>query len=365
VAAWQLAIRDPAQMNVFCTDRLALPKSSTQTLTPHDLAAARGEYALGREGSVELRTQNAEQEGAQGEMVRLEDSTGSAFYVPSSTFAAYGGLDMGDQCWFVARAVEARAPHRARLLWIEPIAAERVRARVPELFRALKLRALCVDAGPLRDLSRDLAFALNDLGEDAAASQEDASRNIFFSRGGTTLALRWMASSERWENVRCVPVEFTQREGQGVRHKVARTQEGRIYPLLAAQRDESIARVIGELTSRDSEMLVEGADGVAGRAAGVRFLLPTATEATLAVLDLYERHLLAGARQERSADGRSLRYLDKCENHFLLATAYAALAESLAPAVAPVDAGPRLPVFRALGPLRGRARGRVARSVLG
>ncbi len=41
--------------------------------------------------------------------------------------------------------------------------------------------------------------------------------------------------------------------------------------------------------------------------------------------------LLAGARQERSADGRTLRYLDKCENHFLLATAYAALAELLAP----------------------------------
>ena len=36
VAAWQLAIRDPAHMTVFCTDRLALPKSATQTLTPHD-----------------------------------------------------------------------------------------------------------------------------------------------------------------------------------------------------------------------------------------------------------------------------------------------------------------------------------------
>ena len=159
---------------------------------------------------------------------------------------------MGDQCWFVARSVETRAPHRARLLWIEPIAAERVRTRVPELFRALGLRALCVDAGPLRDLSRDLAFALNDLGEDAAASTDDAARNIFFSRHGATLPLRWHAASERWENVRCLPVEFTQREGQGVRHKVARTQEGRIYPLLAAHRDESIARVIGELTGGDS-----------------------------------------------------------------------------------------------------------------
>ena len=61
------------------------------------------------------------------------------------------------------------------------------------------------------------------------------------------------------------------------------------------------------------------------------------SEESRAALDLYERHLLAGARQERSADGRTLRYLDKCENHFLLATAYAALAETLVtetPAVA-------------------------------
>ena len=83
------------------------------------------------------------------------------------------------------------------------------------------------------------------------------------------------------------------------------------------------------------------------------------------MLDLYERHLLAGARQERSADGRSLRYLDKCENHFLLATAYAALAELLAPPVARIEAGPQLPVFRALGAAQGRARSRTVRSLVG
>ena len=68
---------------------------------------------------------------------------------------------MGDQCWFVARAVDAKPPHLVRLLWVEPIAAERVRTRVPELFRELGLTALCVDAGPLRDLARDLVFELN------------------------------------------------------------------------------------------------------------------------------------------------------------------------------------------------------------
>jgi len=380
VATWQLAIRDPAQMNVFCTDRLALPKSSAQTLTPHDLAAARGDYQL---GNIELRTKNLEPEDRAKVKVEREKekvgeaqttasitSASSSFDALSSTFVCYGGLDLGDQCWFVARAIENRAPHRARLLWAEPIAAERVRTRVPELFRALNLRALCVDAGPLRDLSRDLAFALNGLDEEAVASGEDASRNIFFSRNGATLPLRWVASAERWENVRCVPVEFTQREGAGVRHKVARTQEGRVYPLLGAHRDESIARIISEVLSDGgmgaNGLLVEGADGVATRAAGSRFLLPTPTEATRGVLDLYERHLLAGSRQERSADGRTLRFIDKCENHFLLATAYAALAELIAPVRdRAADALPLRPVFRALGLPGSRMRARGERSVAG
>jgi hypothetical protein len=135
-----------------------------------------------------------------------------------------------------------------------------------------------------------------------------------------------------------------------------------VYPLLGAHRDESIGRVISELTTRDDGELVEGADGEATRAAGPRFLLPTPTEATRGVLDLYERHLLAGSRQERSADGRTLRFIDKCENHFLLATAYAALAELIAPMRdRAADARPLRPLFRALP----AARRLHARSVIG
>ena len=173
----------------------------------------------------------------------------------------------------------------------------------------------------------------------------------------------WHAGSERWRNVRCAAVEFTQREGQGLRHKLARTQDGRLYPLLAAHRDETIEAVVQELLPPDGAhpRLLERADGTAEQISAQRFLLPMATEETRATLDLYERHLLAGARQERSGDGRTLRYLDKCENHFLLATAYAALAELLAPRRA--EARAALPAFRAM-PSAG-ARARRERSVVG
>ena len=348
VAAWQLAIRDPAQMNVFCTDRLALPKSATQTLTPHDLQAARGDYKI-QTGLTRLtRLGKRPETGASENHVNLVN--------PVQNSVRFGGLDLGDQCWFVARSVEAKSPFTARLLWVEPIAAERVRARVPELFRLLGLSVLCVDAGPLRDLARDLAFMLNGLDEDTEALGDDADRNIFFTRNGTRLPLQWQAGREQWLNVRCAPVEFTQREGQGLRHKVARTQDGRIYPLLAAHRDESIGRVIAELLPPGDERprLSENADGTTTTLASSRFLLPEPTDETREVLALYERHLLAGSRQERTGDGKSLRYLDKCENHFLLATAYAALAELLAPAAPGEELV--VPSFRPLPSPRSRAR---------
>jgi hypothetical protein len=386
VAAWQLAIRDPDQMTVFCTDRLALPKSTTQTLTPHDLQAARGNYALGMSGRItELPnfTELTEFQGranASASVALPQNSVNLANSVNSvNASLRFGGLDMGDQCWFVAREVEEKAPHQVRLLWIEPIAAERVRSRVPELFRQLGLSVLCVDAGPLRDLSRDLAFLLNDLDENSVPSSTDPALNISFSGSRHTpgsgavsevaaavpsggAALQWHASSEKWRGLRCAPVEFTQREGQGLRHKLARTQGGRLYPLIAANRDETIQRVITELLppSETRPRLRELPDGTAELLSQQRFLLPTATESTRAVLELYERHLLAGARQERTPDGRTLRYLDKCENHFLLATAYAALAESLLPSRSEIAV---LPAIRPLPSPRGAQRRQ--RSVIG
>jgi hypothetical protein len=374
VAAWQLAIRDPEHMTVFCTDRLALPKSTTQSLTPHDLQAARGDYLIltGKQEGHEIHEEGSGKIFKDSDPTQVPSCISSASCFPVNNSVRFGGLDMGDQCWFVARAVDAAPPHQARLLWAEPIAAERVRTRVPELFRQLGLSVLCVDAGPLRDLARDLVFLLNGLDEDAAPSSNDPARNIFFSRGNREIdghrpPLQWHAASEKWQNVRCAAVEFTQREGQGLRHKLARTQDGRLYPLLAAHRDETIQRVVQELLPPDGAhpRLLERADGTAEQIPAQRFLLPTATahacDGTRGVLDLYERHLLAGARQERSADGRTLRYLDKCENHFLLATAYAALAELLAPMRAEAQAV--TPAFRALPSVRSHAR--RERSVIG
>ena len=245
VAAWQLAIRDPAHMNVFCTDRLALPKSATQTLTPHDLQAAKGEY--------HLRTKRPEPRIAEGELRAAGDAVDSGL--------RFGGLDLGDQCWFVARSVDAKTPETARLLWVEAIAAERVRTRVPELFRALGLSVLCVDAGPLRDLARDLTFLLNDLDEETTISSNDPTRNIYFTSGGATLPLRWQAASERWEQVRCAPVEFTQREGQGLR---TRWRGRRTGGFIHCWRRTETKRLSGDFRAADADGSAASGDRAGG-----------------------------------------------------------------------------------------------------
>ncbi len=271
VVAWAEAVRDSEKMIAFCTDRLALPRSLSQGLDPAALQRAREAepYSL----ALTMPTRVA------------------------PTRVRYAGLDMGDRCWFVALEMEwpedlllSRAEFAVRLVWAEMISAERVRERVPELCRALGVKILCVDAGPLRDLSRDLCFTL-----------------------GAGSAQRWDEAAAMWRYLRAATVEFTLREGQGIRQKTGVTQDGAQYPLVACNREETIARVIADLQ----------------HPGGPRFLLPERTAQMPPILATYEQHLLAGSRQERSGDGKSLHYVDKCENHFLLATAYAALARQL------------------------------------
>jgi len=107
-----------------------------------------------------------------------------------------------------------------------------------------------------------------------------------------------------------------------------------LYPLLAAHRDETI-RVWSRncAARRHASRLLERADGTAERNYETRFLLPIATEETRATLDLYERHLLAGASGASAVAGRSVN-LRQMRESFSFGDAYPARAEFCA------DAGP-------------------------
>jgi hypothetical protein len=284
------AVKDPDAMKTFSVDRLGLPRSASQQLDQRILDRARA----------------------------LE--TFSLSLTPRPATTRFAGLDTGDRCWLTVREIESKTIKR--VTWLEQLSAERVRDRVPQIFALLGVTALFVDAGPLRDLARDLCFLLNGLLDFRPSPFADPERAVIRFPGGLT----WDGPNQRWRGLRCAAVEFTLKEGKGVNHKLGITQDGLFYPVIACNRDETIERVVNELLTA-GENVIEVIGGKLRTTPSLR--LPARTAGSPKILETFDAHIIAGSRRERDASGRAEHFVDGCENHFLLGTAYAALAESV------------------------------------
>ena len=291
VADWcHNAVKDPDAMKTFSVDRLGLPRSASQQLDQKTLDRARA----------------------------LETFDLSLTPRPATT--RFAGLDTGDRCWLTVREIESKTVKR--VTWLEQLSAERVRDRVPQVFALLGVTAVFVDAGPLRDLARDLCFLLNGLLNFRPSPLADPERAVIRFPGGLT----WDGPNQRWRGLRCAAVEFTLKEGKGVIHKLGITQDGLFYPVIACNRDETIERVVNELLTA-GENVIEVIGGKLRTTPSLR--LPARTAGSPKILETFDAHIIAGSRRERDANGRAEHFVDGCENHFLLGTAYAALAESV------------------------------------
>ena len=291
VADWcHNAVQDPDAMKTFYVDRLGLPRSSSQQLDQKILDRARS----------------------------LEHFDLSLSPRPSTT--RFAGLDTGDRCWLTVREIES--PTIKRITWLEQLSAERVRARVPQVFELLGVSTLFVDAGPLRDLARDLCFLLNGLTTFRPSPLPDPERATIHFPGGLT----WDGANQRWRGLRCAAVEFTLKEGKGVVHKLGITQDGLFYPVIACNRDETIERVVNELLTA-AENVIEVIDGKLRTTPSIR--LPQRGVATPKIIDAFDAHIISGSRRERDERGHAEHFVDGCENHLLLSDAYSALAESV------------------------------------
>jgi len=289
VADWcQNAVRDPDAMIAFNCDRLAKPKSTMQKLTPAVLARARG----------------------------LEDFPLSL--TPSeNAVALYGGMDTGDRCWLVAREVESKAVRRIR--WAEQFSPERARERVPLLFNTLGLSCLFIDIGAERSLARDLCNIINGVvGWEPPALDNPEKAYIQFNRN-----LAWNGEAGKWKGIKCACVEFSLKPGQGIRHKLGIPQDGPYYPIVQANRDETLQRVVNELLTAE-EGVVEVIDGKMRTAPSMR--LPAKGPGAQAIVETFDNHLLAGSRKEKDSKGLE-HFIAKVENHLLLADAYSGLCE--------------------------------------
>lgn len=323
VADWCLnAVKDPDAMKAFSCDRRAIPKSTLQSIDRDVLDRARS----------------------------LEPYNLSLAEPEAPLFA---GLDTGDRCWLTVREVFGKL--RKRVKWAEEMSSERTRERVKHLVDALGIGCLFVDAGPLRDLARDLAFDLNGIREQNL-TVGDANASVIHFGGG----LVWDGPKRQWRGLKCAAVEFTQAEGAGVKHKLGVTPDGLLYPIIAANRNETIAAVLQELLTPE-EGVLEVIDDEARTEPSFR--LPERSAGSPPILDTLDRHILTGAKQEPSKNGRTLDYVDGCENHLLLSLAYARLAETIS------EAAPRRRVVGTFKRVATRAsaalRLRRTRSVMG
>jgi hypothetical protein len=355
VADWcNNAVKDPDAMKTFYVDRLGIPRSATQQVDQKILDRARSVEAF--ELSLTPRRTGGTHSAGSGQ-------------VPVPLY--FAGLDTGDRCWLTVREVERTANeirgyngtddgHRPplqggfrvkRIVWLEQLSAERVRSRVPQVFECLGITALFVDAGPLRDLARDLCFLLNGLTDFRPPPIVDPEHAQIHFPGGLT----WDGRLSQWRGMRCAAVEFSLKQGKGIQHKLGVTQDGLFYPIIACNRDETIERVVNELltasegviemvptTGRSSVPLDTGENdrNRDGRATRLRtepaIRLPQRTAGSPRIIETFDAHVIAGSRRDRDADGNAEHFVDGCENHFLLSNAYSALAESVCEhAVAP------------------------------
>ncbi len=288
VSRWQDAVADPEMMEVFYCDVLALPRNSSQALTPEIISRART-----IEQPFDLR-------------LSLREGCTS-----------FGGIDTGNRCWFFGREVESEFVKRA--LWAEQIPLGDLVRRAEVLFYKLNLGALFIDSHPAVDQARALTYRLNGLDGIKWPVIDDPDNTRIQFPGG----LVWDGKNKRWENLRCAVVMFTKKQGGGIEQKIGKDEQAgytKYYPIIHCSRFDTINRSVQEFLgpkeqvtriTDDKQLIEEPVMRMPRREAG-----------SPAIVETLEAHLVTGS--EKGEDGN---FVDECENHLLLANGYSALAE--------------------------------------
>jgi hypothetical protein len=301
VAHWVRAVGDAEEMVAFCCDRLAIPKSAAQALTPEILERARGadpfHYGTRREG-----------------------------------ITRFAGLDTGDRCWYVCR--EVAGPPDKRLVTAAQIAVGDLVGRVVTQFQADAAAVLFIDERPAVSEARTIALALNGLTDcDTWPAVDWRDRSSYIALPG---GLTWDGRQQRWLNLRCAVVRFTKNQlGAGIEQGAAEFVENgrtKFVPMIACNRFETIDRVVREFLT-PKENVLESVETESGKRE-IRQLpamrLPLQRPGAPVILEAVASHFLAGSQRVKDEKtGQLGEYVDGIDNHFLLANGYSALAETI------------------------------------
>ncbi len=301
VSHWTRAVMDDEEMISFCCDRKAMPKSAAQSLSPQILTRARNvtPFDFGEINRNKIRV---------------------------------AGLDTGGRCWLATR--EIHSPSEKRLVRVDKIALGDMVARTQLLWASLGLSALFIDENPAVDEARTLALIFNGLDTLQNFPRVDfKSKDSYFSLPN---GLTWDGRNQVWRGLRCAVVRFSKRQlGMGIEHgAVEFTEAGqtKFVPLIACNRFETIDRVVKEfLTPAENVLEVVEVDGKRVVRQQPSMRLPRKVTGSPGILEALDEHLLTGSQRAKDEKTGELGdYVDKCENHFLLANAYGGLAEMVA-----------------------------------
>lgn len=297
VSHWTRAVMDDEEMISFCCDRKAMPKSAAQSLSPQILNRSRAvtPFNFGQLADGKIRV---------------------------------AGLDTGGRCWLYTR--EIHSPAEKRCVAVDKIALGDMVARVRLLCEARGISALMIDENPAVDEARTLALILNGLDTLANWPRVDfKSKDSSFACG----KLSWDGSRQEWRGLKCAVVRFSKKQlGMGIEQGAVEFDQGgqkKFVPYIACNRFESIDRVVKEFLT-PSENVIEVVS-IAGKRT-VRqqpvMRLPLRVPGAPGILETLDEHLLTGSqRAKEEKTGELGDYVDKCDNHFLLADAYSGLAE--------------------------------------
>lgn len=287
VAAWAAAVQDPDKMIAFRCDRWARPKSAAQGVDTAVIQRSEQDYPLS---------------------------------LAPHGLPRYAGVDTGDRLWFFCREVES--PAVTRVAWAEQISPTHAAERIPQLFAACGAACLFIDIGNEREMARKICMSINGLLAAPPVRDERRKSRIDFGNG-----LVWDGERGEWRGLKAACVEFSGKPGSGVVHELRTTQEGLAYPVIRANRDETIQRAIDELLTYE-DGFIQVVDGRIRTEPVMR--MPANKPGCNAAVPIIAKHIIGGSRKVAGSDGKTLSFIDKVENHYLLADAYSALASTVA-----------------------------------
>jgi hypothetical protein len=309
VASWFAALQDPdgEALIAWHCDRRAIPHAgSAQPITPEVVQRC---IDCGLKDSVEDET----------------DRTYCMSMMPKQ-HPRVMGMDTGPRCWMWIDDIVS--PVCTPMVWAEKVSSGRAEARVLELFYALDIDTVFIDAGGEPELTKSIVLKLNGLDSYSppVVSFSDLKNMRLLDIGA---GVTWDGDQGRWINIKAAAVLFSKSQGSGVQHDIGRTVDGQIYPLIKCNRYDAISAAVNDFgIPKDGVIEQIEIDGKVELRRMPRARLPKTYIGNGAEASVVHAHLTNLRKIKNSKTGVE-DWAEGIENHLGLSKVYARIASQV------------------------------------